>query len=113
MKCLSQAGSNRTNLLATHIPAETASAYNSNALAIKSPDELLQIFRVQFLAQSPYIVISPNVTAAELHERQPWLYRTIMMATSSHERHKQIETGKLLILGLSIAVSISGPEIVH
>jgi hypothetical protein len=113
MKCLTQAGSNRINLLGTHIPAETVPAYNSNAPAIRSPDELLQIFRVQFLAQSPYAVISPNVTAAELHEKQPWLYRTIMMATSSHERHKQIETGKLLISELSTAVSISRPEIVH
>lgn len=59
----------------------------------------------------PYAIISPNMTAAELHDRQPWLYRMIMMAVSSHERHKQVETGKLLISEIFTAVSDFSPLI--
>jgi hypothetical protein len=46
------------------------------------------------------------MTAVELHDKRPWLYRMIMMAASSHEKHRQIETGKLLMSELSNAVSL-------
>jgi hypothetical protein len=101
-------GCNLTNFLGNYTPAEIASTQNSTVPPVKSPDELLQIFRTQFTVQFPYAIISPNVTAVELRDKQPWLYRMIMMAVSSHEREKQIETGKLLISELSIAVSLFG-----
>lgn len=102
-----------TNLLENYTSTETASTKNSTVPPAKSSDELLQIFRVQFTVQFPYAIISPNVTAVELRDKQPWLYRMIMVVTSSHERHRQIETGKLLISELSTAVSFgSRPKIV-
>jgi len=94
-----------TNFVENYTPTENASTPNSTVPPVKSPDELLQIFRVNFTVQFPYAIISPSVTAVELLKKRPWLYRMIMMAVSSHERHKQIETGKLLISEISTAVS--------
>ena len=63
------------NSLGNHTPAETTSTQNSTAPLAKSPDELLKLFRDQFTVQFPYAIISTNVTAVELHDKQPWLYR--------------------------------------
>lgn len=98
---------NITNFSGIYTPAETASTQNTTTAPVKSPDELLHLFRSQFMVHFPYAVISSDVTATELHGSQPWLYRMIMMAVSSHERYEQIEAGKSLISELSTTVSLS------
>ena len=57
------------------------------------------------MLQSPYKVIPRDATASQLLDKQPWLYKVIMMVASSHERKRQIETGKLIISEFSAAVS--------
>jgi len=92
--------------LGNYTPAEKEFIQNGTVHPTRSPDELLQIFRDQFAVHFPYAVISPHITASNLQDQQPWLYKMIIMVVSSHEYRQQIETGKTLISEISTAVSL-------
>jgi hypothetical protein len=93
-----------TNYPEDHTPASTSSLPNSTSPPVKSPDELLQTFKHQFMVQIPYAIISPTVSAEELYDKQPWLYRVVIMISSENELHEKVEEGKLIISELSTAV---------
>lgn len=56
------------------------------------------------MPQFPYAVIAPGVTADELRDGHPWLWRMVLMVASFHERGRQIEEAKRLVTELSCAV---------
>jgi hypothetical protein len=70
-----------------------------------TPEDLLNLFRERYASLCPYGILAPNDTALELREKQPWLYRILLVIASADDRHYQIEAGR------QIAIEISGAMI--
>lgn len=55
------------------------------------PNALLNVFRKELARQLPFIVIPPTMSAHELCQTRPFLYKTVMMAASYKDLSRQME----------------------
>jgi hypothetical protein len=65
------------------------------------PDALLYIYLTNMAPQFPFVVVPDRVSAAELAQTKPFLYRTIIMAASYHDKAGQVEMTKEIFHYLS------------
>lgn len=57
-------------------------------------DALLYIYRNNMESQFPFVVIPDGVSAAELAQTKPFLYKTVIMAASYHDKSGQVRMTK-------------------
>jgi hypothetical protein len=63
-------------------------------LSIQEQAELLYIFKTQLMPRFPFVVIPLDTSVETLARERPFLYKSIMMATSTRNPLRQI--GKLI-----------------
>lgn len=64
-------------------------------------DALLYVYRNNMGPQFPFVVIPDDVSAVELAQKKPFLYRTVIMAASYHDRTGQSRMTKDIFQYLS------------
>lgn len=53
------------------------------------PDALLYIYRTNMAPQFPFVIVPDKVSAAELVQTKPFLYKVLVMVASYHEKTRQ------------------------
>lgn len=76
----------------------------------QTPEELLQIFRIHLARQVPFIVIPEDITALELEEKNPYLYRSMMVAASYEDASHQIALGLGIMKSFADAFLMRGEK---
>lgn len=88
-------------------PSQSYSTSHFNITA-EGEEELLRVFREQFLTRFPFIIIPPEITASELRVQKPFLHRVIMTVASEGRRVQQIEMSKQISMDIAAALLIRG-----
>lgn len=65
------------------------------------PDALLYIFRHNMAPQFPFVIVPDRVSAAELAQTKPFLYKTLLMVASYHDKTGQLRMTKEIFQYLS------------
>ena len=74
------------------------------------PDTLLYIYRNNMATQFPFVIIPDRVSAAELAQTKPFLYRTVLMAASYHDKTGQTRMTKEIFQYLSAHMIIASEK---
>jgi hypothetical protein len=82
------------------IPGHTSSS--------QTPEELLGIFRQYLARQVPFIALSLDMTALELEEERPFLYRSLIMAASFNDASHQMVLGDAILKSFADAFLVQG-----
>lgn len=75
---------------------------SSNSEENVFPDALLYIYRNNMASQFPFVVVPHRLSAAELAQTRPFLYRTVLMAASYHDKAGQTRMAKEIFQYLSV-----------
>jgi hypothetical protein len=75
-----------------------------------SPDALLYIYRNNMATQFPFPIIPDRVSAAELAQTKTFLYKTVLMAASYHEKTGQPRMTKEVFQYLSAHMIIANEK---
>ena len=73
------------------------------------PNALLYIYGNNMASQFPFVVL-PELSAAELAQTKPFLYRTVLMAASYHDKAGQIRMAKEIFQYLSVHMIIENEK---
>lgn len=65
------------------------------------PDALLYIYRTNMVSQFPFVVVPYTLSATELAQARPFLYKTVLMAASYHDKAGQTRMTKEIFQYLS------------
>lgn len=65
------------------------------------PDALLYIYRKNMAPQFPFVIVPDKVSAAELAQTKPFLYKALIMAASYHDNTGQCRMAKEIFQYLS------------
>lgn len=71
---------------------------------------LLNVYREQFAPHFPFINIPDDVSAEDLRNQKPWLYRSIMMVAAQEERTRQQEMGKQIVSEMALEILLRGEK---
>jgi hypothetical protein len=71
------------------------------------PDALLYIFRSNMAPQFPFVIIPETVSAADLAQSKPFLYKTVLMVASYHDKAGQLRMTKEIFQYLSINMVVN------
>jgi hypothetical protein len=88
-------------------PSQSYSTSNFNITA-EGEEDLLRVFREQFLTRFPFIIIPPGISASALRVQKPFLHRVIMTVASEGRRVQQIEMSKQISMDIAAALLIRG-----
>lgn len=88
-------------------PSQSYSTSSFNITA-ESEEDLLRVFREQFLVRFPFIIIPPGLTASDLRVQKPFLHRVIMTVASEGRRVQQIEMSKEITMDIATALLMRG-----
>ena len=74
------------------------------------PDTLLYIFRHNMVSQFPFVVIPEGISAAELSQTKPFLFKTVIMVASYHDKSGQARMAKEIFQYLSAHMIIANEK---
>lgn len=74
-------------------------------------DEInLQIFKTELIWYFPFIVIPPDTNAETLRQQKPFLFRTIILSVTHHQKSMQKEGWKEVVDHLSLHLLFKGEK---
>ncbi|CAJ2510370.1 Uu.00g050730.m01.CDS01 [Anthostomella pinea] len=87
--------------IGTPVPGQDGDVIDRGILTLEHAGSLLGIFKTSMTHHFPFVILAPEVTAAELRHEKPVLFLSILSVAAFHDVHLQRKLGTVVKQGIS------------